>query len=49
MNEPVLDGKVPAIILTLIARDGVVTKDVYVVSTKGAVFAGKILLQDGHP
>jgi hypothetical protein len=35
MNEPVLDGKVRAILLALIARDGVVTKDVQGSPQKG--------------
>jgi hypothetical protein len=40
---------VAAILLALITRDGVVTKDIHGVSAKGAGFAGEILLQDGHP
>ncbi len=49
MNEPVLDGEVPAVLRALIAGDSVVTKDVHWVSAKGAGFAGQLLFQYVHP
>ena len=49
VDEPVLDCEVPAVFIALFAGDGVVTKDVYGVSAKGAGFACQLLFQNVHP
>ena len=49
VDKPVLDGKMPAVLLPPVTRDGVVTEDVHRVPTQGAGPACKGLLQDRDP
>jgi hypothetical protein len=43
MNEPILDGEVPAVLAAFVAGDGMVTEDVHRVAAEGAGFTCKFL------